>query len=119
MNVDLPKGASISISPGDFAKLRTFKQELTVKAAGATLEADTEKRDVGAAERRSLASEGNALPDGSYPINSTGDLHNAAHLARTGHGNAEAAKKLIARRARELGVANPLDDDGDSKARGL
>ena len=69
MNVDLPKGASISISPGDFAKLRTFKQELTVKAAGATLEADTEKRDVSTAERRNLASEHNACPTG--PIRST------------------------------------------------
>jgi hypothetical protein len=114
VNVDLPKGASISISPGDFAKLHTFKQQLTVKAAGA----DTEKRDVSTAERRSLASEGNSLADGSYPIASAGDLHNAAHLARTGHGNAEAAKKLIARRARELGVANPLDDDGDSTSKG-
>src|ERR1019366_6116751 len=111
VNVDLPKGASISISPADFAALRTFKQQLTVKAAGT----DTAKRDVSTAERQSLASEGNALPDGSYPISSAGDLHNAAHLARTGHGDADAARKLIARRARELGVANPLDDDSTSK----
>src|SRR6266566_5919020 len=54
VNVDLPKGAQISISPGDFAKLRTLKQELTVKAAGT----DTEKRNVNAAERRSLADRG-------------------------------------------------------------
>ena len=117
VNVDLPKGASISISPGDFAKLRTFKQELTVKAAGATLEADTGKRDVGAAERRQLASEHNALPDGSYPIDSAGDLHNAAVLARSGHGDVAAARRLIARRAGELGVANPLDEsDAATKA---
>jgi hypothetical protein len=113
VNVDLPAGASISISPADFARLRTFKQQLVTKTAGATAEVSTEKRDVSTAERRSLASEGNALPDGSYPINSTGDLHNAAHLARTGHGDAAAARRLIARRARELGVANPLDE-GDS-----
>ena len=113
VNVDLPKGASISISPADFARLRTFKQELVTKAAG-TAEADTEKRDVSTAERRSLASEGNALPDGSYPINSTGDLHNAAHLARTGHGDAAAARRLIARRAEELGVANPLDQSDEA-----
>jgi hypothetical protein len=35
VNVDLPKGASISISPADIAKLRTFKQQLTVKSVGA------------------------------------------------------------------------------------
>ena len=109
VNVDLPKGASISISPADIARLNTFKRQLVTKTAG-TAEADVEKRDVNTAERRSLASDGNALPDGSYPIKNTGDLDNAAHLARTGHGDAEAAKKLIARRARELGVANPLDD---------
>ena len=67
VSVDLPKGASISISPADFARLRTFKQELVTKTAGAVLEADTGKRDVSTAERRSLASEGNALPDGVVP----------------------------------------------------
>jgi hypothetical protein len=109
VNVDLPKGASISISPADFAALRTFKQQLVTKAA-----TTAEKRDVSTAERRSLASEGDALPDGSYPIKNTGDLHNAAHLARTGHGDVAAARRLIARRAKELGVANPLDE-GDVK----
>ena len=117
VNVDLPKGASISISPADFAKLRTFKQQLTVKTAAGPAEADTEKRDVSTAERRSLASEHNALPDGSYPIDSAGDLHNAAVLARSGHGDVAAARRLIARRAGELGVANPLDEsDAATKA---
>ena len=121
VNVDLPKGASISISPGDFAKLRTFKQELTVKAAGATLEADTGKRDIGAADRRRIAGEGNAVvgADGhiSYPIENAGDLENAAVLARSGHGDVAAARRLIARRAGELGVANPLDEsDAATKA---
>jgi len=109
VNVDLPRGASISISPADFAKLRTLKQELTVKTAAAT-----EKRDVSTAERRDLASHGNALPDGSYPIDNTGDLQNAAVLARSGHGDAAAARRLIARRARELGVANPLDESDEA-----
>ena len=115
MNVDLPKGASISISPADFAKLRTFKQELVTKTAGRP-EADTEKRDIDTATRRRLASEGHALPDGSYPIENTEDLHNAAILARSGHGDVADAERLIAREAQERGVANPLDD---SRARGL
>jgi hypothetical protein len=116
VSVDLPRDASISIpaiSPADFAKLNTFKQQLTVKTAGS----GTEKRDVSTAERRDLAAEHNALPDGSYPIDSAGDLENAAHLARTGHGDVAGAKRLIARRARELGVANPLDDS-DSTSKG-
>jgi len=115
VNVDLPRGASISISPADIAKLHTFKQQLTVKSA-ATI--DTEKRDVSAAERRRLASEGHALPDGSYPIDSTEDLHNAAILAASGHGDAADAKRLVAREARERGVANPLDSDAKKAADG-
>lgn len=67
-----------------------------------------------AEERRQAASEGNALPDGSYPIRNAHDLHSAAVLARSGHGDVAAAKRLIARRAKELGVANPLDTDDDT-----
>lgn len=69
-----------------------------------------EKRDFTASERRRLAARNEALPDGSYPIENEEDLHNAAVLARTGHGDVEAARRLIARRARDLGVKNPLDE---------
>ena len=60
--------------------------------------------DVSADERKLALKEGNSLPDGSYPIRNTAQLHSAAILAASGHGNAAAAKKLIARRAKELGV---------------
>ena len=66
------------------------------------------KRKISAARRKELASEGKALEDGSYPIENESDLHNAAILARSGHGDVAAAKRLIARRAKELGVSNPL-----------
>ena len=109
VNVDLPKGASISISPADFAKLHTLKRELVTKTA-----AVADKRDVSTAERRDLADTNDALPDGSYPIKNTGDLHDAAVLARSGHGDVAAARRLIARRAGELGVPNPLDQSDDA-----
>jgi phage I-like protein len=75
--------------------------------------------DVSAAERKLAVKEGNALADGSYPIRNTGQLKAAAHLAATGHGDVQGARKLIKRRAKELGV--PLkslpgfDSDDDSK----
>lgn len=69
---------------------------------------DATKRDFSADARRRLASEGKALPDGSYPIDSAEDLGNAATLAASGHGDVKAARALIARRAKELGVGNPL-----------
>lgn len=62
-------------------------------------------------QRSSLASEGKALPDGSYPIPDEDALRRAAILARSGHGDVAAAKRLIAKRARELGVPNPLSED--------
>jgi hypothetical protein len=69
-----------------------------------------------AGERRQAAKDGNALPDGSYPIRNEKELRSAAVLARSGHGDVAAAKKLIARRAKELGVKNPLEDGDASKS---
>ena len=71
-------------------------------------------RDYSAAERKEMAADGRALPDGSYPINDEHDLNSAAILARSGHGDVDAAKRHIAKRAKELGVANPLDSGGDA-----
>ncbi len=119
----MPADLDITFTPADMARLMQAKvvekhyAGLAAKAAGA----DTEKRDIGAAERRRIASEGNAVTgaDGhvSYPIENESDLHNAATLARSGHGDVAAARRLIARRAGELGVANPLDEsDGATKS---
>lgn len=74
-----------------------------------------DNRTFTAAERKKHAEAGNALPDGSYPIPDKDALRRAAILARSKHGDWKAAERLIARRARELGVPNPLDDDGDEK----
>ncbi len=62
------------------------------------------RRDISADERKKLAQEGKALSDGSYPIANAEDLKNAATLAASGHGNVSAAKALIRKRAKELGV---------------
>jgi hypothetical protein len=74
----------------------------------AKLEAILYKRDIDTATRKKLAGEDKALADGSYPIENTEDLKNASTLARSGHGNVSAAKALIGRRAKALGVPNPL-----------
>lgn len=70
-----------------------------------------DSRTFTAAERKKHAASGTALPDGSYPIPDKDALRRAAILARSGHGDVKAARALIARRARELGVPNPLDTD--------
>jgi hypothetical protein len=122
--VTIPEDMSLTFTPADLAKILKSKiidqhyDELALKALY-DAEREVYKRDVNTAGRRSLASEGNALADGSYPIANAGDLHNAAHLAATGHGNASAAKRLVARRAEELGVANPLADNDSSNEKSL
>lgn len=106
---------SFEFTPNDLAKIVQNKiieshyGELALKALY-DAEAEVYKRDIDTATRRRLAGEGHALPDGSYPIENTGDLQNAAHLARTGHGNAAGAKRLIAREAEARGVPNPLTE---------
>lgn len=69
------------------------------------------KRDVKTAERQALAAKGWALSDGSYPIKNTHDLKNAITLCQSGHGNVAAAKRLIIRRAGELGATGSLPSD--------
>jgi hypothetical protein len=109
---------TFTFTPNDLAKILKTKfieqhyDELAMKAI-LDAEAGVYKRDIDTATRRSLASAGHALPDGSYPIANSEDLHNAAVLARSGHGNVSGAKALIARRAKDLGVANPLDSDNE------
>jgi hypothetical protein len=83
-----------------------------LKASTEVLEKD--HREFTTSRRKDLASQGNALPDGSYPIPDADALHRASVLARSGHGNVSGARALIARRAKELGVANPLTS-GDTK----
>jgi len=121
VNVDVPTSAQITFSPGDLAKLLKHREtagdrELDVFKAMTATEEAVFKRNIDTATRRRLASEGKALPNLSYPIENAEDLGNAATLARSGHGDTGAARTLIARRAKELGVANPLDEDDAKKA---
>lgn len=122
--VDYPANTRCKISLAKRAKDGTIETGEHVEVLDSTLPADPDrllkallartapvtKRDFTAEERRKLAEEGKALPDGSYPVTDTHDLESAAILARSGHGDVAAAKRLIARRAKELGVPNPLDE---------
>ena len=76
-------------------------------------------RDFSQGRRQELAAHGHALSDGSYPIPDKDALRRAAILARSGHGNVSGARALIARRAEELGVANPLDSSDPKRIDGV
>jgi hypothetical protein len=72
------------------------------------------KRDFDAAERRSAAASGAALPDGSFPIHNDSDLRNAIHDVGRAKDPAE-AKRHIESRAKTLGLTNLLPDDWKSE----
>ena len=121
-NFQMPQDLNVTITPDDIMRVMQNKfvskhyDELAVKAIADAEAAILGKdhREFSADQRREQAGQGNALPDGSYPIPDKDALRRASILARSGHGNAAAARRLIARRARELGVANPLDESDKS-----
>lgn len=70
----------------------------------------TEKKDYPAKARERMASEGHAMPDGSFPIANEKDLRNAIQsVGRAKDYNA--AKQHIMRRARALGLVDLLPED--------
>jgi hypothetical protein len=75
-------------------------EEIEAEAAEIAL-----KRAFTEEQRNSMAKEGNALPDGSYPIASESDLRNAIQAFGRAK-DKEAAKRHILKRARELGKEN-------------
>lgn len=77
-----------------------------VKAALAELA----KRDFSAKERQQAADEGQAMPDGSFPIKTVQDLKNAIRAVGRAKDPA-AAKAHIKRRARALGESDLIPDD--------
>lgn len=78
-----------------------------------------ERLSVPQAERDRAKAAGNSLPDGSYPINNASQLHSAAVLAASHHGDWKAAQALIRRRAKELGVdVTTLPGFGEEKSDG-
>jgi hypothetical protein len=62
------------------------------------------------ADRQRLASEGKALPDGSYPIADRADLDNAIHAVGRGGTSHEKIRNHIRKRARDLGATAMLPD---------
>lgn len=69
-------------------------------------------RDVSTEERKKLAKSGDALPDGSYPIANTTDLHNAIQAyGRSNPGDRAKVKRHIMKRARELGAESMIPDE--------
>ena len=72
-------------------------------------EAAIYKRDIDTATRRRLASEGRALSNLSYPVETHEDADNAVTLLLSGHGNVAAARRMVSRIARKEGWKDILE----------
>lgn len=92
--------------------------------AAEALEIDAEiaeialKRAYGIDEREAMAKEGQAMPDGSFPIKDEADLRNAIQA----HGRAkdiDAAKAHIKKRAKELGLEEMIPEEWSEGSKGL
>ena len=76
---------------------------------------DMDKRDYSTESRRRMASEGMAMPDGSFPIGNRADLMNAIRSVGRAS-NYDAARAHIIRRARALNAMDMLPEDWKNNA---
>ena len=90
------------------ARVMLFKRDDTAAALPAEVEAYL-KRDFSADERKTLASSGAAMPDGSFPISNKADLSNAMRAIGRAKDPAK-AKAHIRSRAKALGLEGELSD---------
>lgn len=95
-SVDRPaqEGARVLLMKRDESQMETVEQYV--------------KRTFDAAARRSAASSGAAEPDGSFPIENAGDLHNAMRAIGRSKKNPAKTKAHIRARARALGLTSEL-----------
>lgn len=72
------------------------------------------------ADREKMAKNGEAMPDGSYPIADAEDLENAIHAVGRGNANHDTIRQHIIARAKALGLSSKIPDnwnaDGSLKA---
>lgn len=120
VNVDLPKGVSVSFSPEDLKKLLEHRREAEAREEAAkTPQADAAKGELSAADRAALPASAFAYVDSSgerhLPVHDEGHVHSA--LGRFGSQEFEdagsrrkAARKIIGA-AREMGIS--VDEDSD------
>lgn len=71
------------------------------------------------AQREQMAKDGEAMPDGSFPIATKDDVHSAIILWQSGHGATQSAKDFIIKRAKALGAVALLPKEWNVTARAV
>lgn len=115
----MPAGVMTKFRIGELSGVDRPAQEgavaVIMKARGVDMDWDpVMKRNFSDSKRKELADSGKALPDGSFPIENEGDLHNA--ITAVGRAKDEGkAKAHIISRAHAMGMAGALPSDWVSK----
>lgn len=91
-------------------KMTVFEVSPVMRGAGVGTQTTYAKADTSAAGRRREAANGEAEPDGSYPIRSAQDVRNAVNDYNRSNGTAKDKAHIIAR-ARAIGAEDALPDD--------
>lgn len=92
------------------AGMNLFAMKDVTDTSGADL-SRARKREFSSEQREELAESGEAMPDGSFPIENAEDLRNAIQAFGRAK-NPEAVAKHIRRRAKALGLTELLPDEG-------
>jgi hypothetical protein len=101
---------AVEIEPKDEAKPEVEKTSVEIDEKQEEKDKEeVEKRDFSADERKKLAEEGKAMPDGSFPIENKDDLKNAIRLVGQAK-DKEKAMAFIRRRAKALDAEDMIPD---------
>lgn len=65
-------------------------------------------------DRKAMAAKGHAMPDGSYPIGDSEDLHKAIHAVGRGGSDHDAIRRHIIKRAAALGESGAIPENWNS-----
>lgn len=87
-----------------------LRQDTGITDAPKADEPEVEKREFTDAERKDMAEAGTALPDGSYPIKTVGDLKNAIQSFGRAKDKAKVKEHIIAR-AKAMGKESMIPED--------
>jgi hypothetical protein len=104
--------------PGEFKgesvrylkRMKVYEVSPVLRGAGEGTMTTMAKADTSAAGRRREAANGEAEPDGSYPIRTAQDVRNAVNDFNRSHGTPKDRAHIIAR-ARAIGAEDALPDD--------
>jgi hypothetical protein len=102
----IPEGWTKPKTVAASAQIDAMRERALIASAVAELASISEE------ERKILAEEGKALPDGSYPIRNESDLKNAIKAyCRSNPGDRAKVRKHISKRARALGKADFIPEE--------